>query len=312
MPKVSVIIATYNRVELLSSSIKSVLNQTFEDFELIISDDSSTDNTKEYVEGLTDKRIIYINNETNRGVSATRNNALKSSTGNYIAFLDDDDEWLPEKLSLQIDKIEKSPSKVGAVYTGVMYFDMELGEVSYVSRPCCEGNILDDILPENILATSSLLLRKSCFEKVGLFDETISYAEDFDMWIRIAKYYNFSYVDKPLVRYGLHNSKITHDYKAVISGLQSILEKHNDLYSKNKIAYSKYQLKLGINLCYSGNTQKGREAIILAIKLYPFNLKHYYNLALSIFGARAYMKSKVYLSKFFSHIRYWVIQRKNL
>ncbi len=296
MPKVSVIIPTYNRGDFLKSSVNSVLKQTYEDYELIISDDASTDHTRKYVESISDSRVVYICNKTNRGVAATRNSALKISRGDYIAFLDDDDEWLPEKLSLQVEKIEKSSPDVGGVYTGVSYLDIELGEITSVSNPHIRGNILNDILPENFLVTSSLLLRKSCFEKAGLFDERFQFGEDFDMWIRIANYYNFDFIKEPLVKYAIHESKITLNYQKVISGLELLLSKHKDLYSQNKKAYSDYTLGLGIFYCYNGNTTMGRMSFIEAIKLNPANIKHYYNFALSLLGARAFMKIKIHRS----------------
>ncbi len=296
MPKVSVIIPTYNRADFLSSCVNSVLKQTFEDYELIISDDASTDRTKQYVESISDPRVVYVCNKTNRGVAATRNSALKISRGDYIAFLDDDDEWLPEKLSFQVEKIEKSPSDIGGIYTGVSYLDLELGEITSVSDPHIRGNILNEILPENFLVTSSLLLRKSCFEKAGLFDERFQFGEDFDMWIRIASYYKFDFIKEPLVKYAIHESKITLNYQKVISGLELLLSKHKGLFSLNKKAFSDYTLGLGIFYCYNKDTRKGRKTFIEAIKLNPFNIKHYYNFALSMLGARAFMKIKIHRS----------------
>lgn len=296
MPKVSVIIPTYNRADFLNKCVNSVLEQTLEDYELIISDDASTDRTKQYVESISDPRVVYICNKTNRGVAATRNSALKISRGEYIAFLDDDDEWLPEKLSLQLDKIEKSPPDVGGIYTGVSYLDLELGKVTSVSDPHIRGDIINDILPENFLVTSSLLFRKSCFKKLGVFDERFPFGEDFDMWIRIASRYKFDFISEPLVKYAIHKQKITFNYSKVISGLELLLSKHKDLFSRNKKAYSDYTLRLGIFYCYNKNTQKGRKSFIEAIKLNPFNIKHYYNFVLSLLGARAFMKIKIYRS----------------
>ena len=106
MPKVSVIIPTYNRAELLPLAIKSALNQTFNDIEIIVSDDKSTDDTREVVRSFADERIKYVLNKGKKGPSATRNTAILASEGEYIAFLDDDDEWLPDKLQKQIGDME--------------------------------------------------------------------------------------------------------------------------------------------------------------------------------------------------------------
>src|SRR2546429_9117536 len=118
MPKVSVIIPTYNRAEFLCSAITSVLNQTFHNFEIIVVDDASQDHTREVMNSLGDKRIRYIRHEKNKGVAATRNTGLVNAKGTYIAFLDDDDEWLPEKLQKQFNLLESCQNIVGVVYTG--------------------------------------------------------------------------------------------------------------------------------------------------------------------------------------------------
>src|SRR5258705_10332336 len=108
MPKVSVIIPTYNRAECLRSAITNVLNQTFQDFEIVVVDDSSQDHTREVVNSLDDKRIKYIRHERNKGVAAARNTGVSNAKGDYIAFLDDDDEWFPEKLKKQCAVLEAS------------------------------------------------------------------------------------------------------------------------------------------------------------------------------------------------------------
>src|ERR1700737_4457090 len=118
MPKVSVIIPTYNRAELLRSAIISVLTQIFQDFEVIVVDDASRDNTQNVVHSFNDRRIRYIRNGMNKGDAVARNVGITNSSCEYIAFLDDDDEWLPEKLEKQINLLENSSPNVGVVHTG--------------------------------------------------------------------------------------------------------------------------------------------------------------------------------------------------
>ena len=112
-PIVSVIIPTYNRAHLIDKAIKSVLNQTYQDFEIIVVDDGSTDNTNEVLKNFTDSRIHYIFHTSNLGVSAARNTGIKTSQGEYIALLDSDDDWLPEKLDKQVDVLQNESSEVG-------------------------------------------------------------------------------------------------------------------------------------------------------------------------------------------------------
>jgi len=119
-PTVSVIISTYNRAYLIDRFIQSVLNQTYQDFELIVVDDGSTDNTEDIIRQFQekDKRIKYIKHDKNKGGSAERNTGIKNSVGKYIAFQDSDDEWFPEKLEKQMEVFKNTSSKVGVVYTG--------------------------------------------------------------------------------------------------------------------------------------------------------------------------------------------------
>src|SRR5712692_9764325 len=127
MPKASVITPTYNRADFLRVAIASVLNQTFQDLEIIVVDDASSDRTAEVVRRFTDELIKYIRHDINKGGSAARNTGIKNSTGAYVAFLDDDDEWLPEKLGMQVDLLENSPAEVGGVYTSYMVIDRASG-----------------------------------------------------------------------------------------------------------------------------------------------------------------------------------------
>src|SRR5215475_868787 len=117
MPKVSVIIPTHNRAEFLRSAITSVLNQTFQDFEIIIIDDASKDHTQEVIANFNDARIKVIYNQVSKGAAGARNIGIMNSSSEYTAFLDDDDEWLPEKLQIQNCFLDDSPSEVGGVYT---------------------------------------------------------------------------------------------------------------------------------------------------------------------------------------------------
>lgn len=288
MPKVSVIISTYNRAEYLKKAIASVLAQTFKDFELLIVDDCSSDNTSQLVENSTDTRIRYIRNNSNKGIAAVRNIGVNNSIGTYIAFLDDDDEWLPDKLEMQVRMLEPSSPKLGAIYTGVASINTANNKVVKITIPQYRGNILKRILLQNFITTSSIVLKKACFEKIGLFDEKITYAEDFDMWIRISKEFEFDYVEEPLVKHRIHENSISGNYTAVIMGLERLMAKHNKLFTAKRKAYSNHLLQLGVAYCYSGNIKRGRKAFIKAIELNPSDIRLYYNLAISMLGSDGY------------------------
>ena len=128
MPLVSVVIVTFNRADFLRTAIQSVLSQTFQDFEIVVVDDASQDHTCKVVHDFHEKKIRYIKHDVNKGIAAVRNTGLLNSKGKYIGFLDDDDEWLPQKLQLQVDLLERRPTKVGLVYSGSIGMNRTTGK----------------------------------------------------------------------------------------------------------------------------------------------------------------------------------------
>ena len=295
MPKVSVSIPTYNRAEFLRSAVISVLNQTFQNFEIIVIDDASKDHTQEVVKSLNDKRIRHIRHEENKGVSAARNTGVANSNGEYVAFLDDDDEWLPEKLQKQLDLLEACPPIVGVVYTGIFVVEESSRKILARYFPKSRGNVFEEVLTQNYIAqTSTLLLRKECFERVGLFDENIDFGEDYDMWLRISKEFQFEYVNELLVKHLIHGywPSLSRNYEAVISSINILLKKHAYLLASNNKGHSSRYRELGEIYCCIGDIRKGREAFAQAIKLYPFEIRHYYNWFLSLLGAKNFNKFK--------------------
>lgn len=223
MPKVSVIIPTYNRAALISRALDSVLTQTFKDFDIVVIDDGSVDNTKEVIKPYLD-RIRYIY-QTNGGISAARNRGIQESTGQYIAFLDSDDYWAPEKLQYQVEILDRDP-KVGIVYVRMPIVN-EQGEVLGMKPNGISGRNFQELLRVwGDLPTSSVMTRRECFERLGLFDEHLPPMEDIDMWIRIAHDYNLHEIEgKTLAYYWRHDHQITQDLIKVYSGLVKVHDK---------------------------------------------------------------------------------------
>ena len=289
MPKVSVIIPTYNRSEYLRKSIESVLKQTYQDYELLIIDDCSTDNTPDVVKEFSDSRVLYFKNLSNEGIAAVRNRGINNSKGEYIAFLDDDDEWIAvDKLEKQISLIESCSQDVGMIYTGYSNIDTNSGKKLKEATPKSRGNVLNEYLIKRFFTTSTLLIRKSCFDNVGPFDESISFGEDYDMYARILKLYKVDYIKEQMVNYRVHPKKLSTDYMAVNHGLRYIINKNIDLLEPNKQAHADLIFHLGVSYCYLGNTRKGTQTLLRAIYLYPYNLKYYYNFTLSLFGVKVF------------------------
>lgn len=293
MPQVSVIILTRNRPQFLVKAIQSVLNQTFTDFEVIIVDDASTDETLKVIQSFQDRRIIAIRHEVNKGESGSRNAGVKMAKGEFIAFLDDDDEWLPQKLELQVAMFQKGNEKLGGVYTGFYKWDITKEKIIGEFLPKRRGDIADDMFVRNWVGTpSTVVVKKKCLQDVGVFDESLVYGPDWDMWIRIAQKYEFDCIMAPLVKYGIHQQQMSTNYRQWILGTERILEKYKEFYSVTRKGQSVFWVNLGENYCYSGNFQKGRETFWFGIRSYPHEIRFYYNLCLALMGERVFKKVK--------------------
>lgn len=202
-PKVSVIIPTYNRAYILGKAIDSVLAQTYDNFELIIVDDGSTDNTEELVKSYKDERIRYCYTKINKGAAAARNYGIGNATCDYIAFEDSDDAWRPDKLEKQMKVMLDDSNEVGFVYHKIAY-DMGHGRVAIlpseeVPVESKSGNIYKQLLYDNLVDCPSLLVRKSCLDKVGVFDESLKALEDYDLALRLGKTYRAGFVNEVLL-----------------------------------------------------------------------------------------------------------------
>jgi glycosyltransferase involved in cell wall biosynthesis len=304
MPKVSVIIPTYNRSESLPRALTSVLHQTFQDLEIVVVDDASTDDTARVVQSFGDGRIRYIRHDTNKKEAETRNTGVRNSRGDYIAFIDDDDEWLPEKLELQVNLLDSSPPIVGAVYTGFVRIDSATGKPLSEWISTKRGNIFHDMLSQNWVGTpSTVVLKRACFDAAGLFDPTIVFGPDYDMWLRISQKYQFDCIRRPLVKYYVHSDRLSTNYELMIAGLEAKLKKHAALLAMDSKSYSRHYLNLGTYYCISGNTKKGRVALLRAIRLYPFEPRHYYNLSLSFLGGGNFNRIKRFRDSLSSAVR---------
>ncbi|MDP1853777.1 MAG: glycosyltransferase [Candidatus Omnitrophota bacterium] len=216
---ISVIIPTYNRAQYICETIDSVLAQTYKDYEIIVVDDGSTDNTKELLAKYNGK-IQYVY-KTNSGVSAARNLGINLSKGEYLAFLDSDDMWLPEKLEKQMGAINED--SIGLIHTAKYMIDAK-GKLTGDVRPRYPAKNLDDLL-NNYHICMSVLVKKDLVKKAGMFDETISGSEDKDLWIRIAKIAKIKFIDDPLIKYRVHSDNTCNDCEKIYTGHVKTFEK---------------------------------------------------------------------------------------
>lgn len=227
--KISVIIPTYNRSDVLPRALKSVLRQTYVPCEIIVVDDASTDNTVNVVNEFDDDRIEYIRHSENRHVSAARNTGIDASTGSYIAFLDDDDVWRPKKLEKQVNLLESASEKLGLVYCW-MNIHTEKGVTKY--NPTISNNAFPKILDKQPIGNAStLLVPRTVIDDIGDFDESLPRGNDGDFIRRVAKSYHIDFVPEILVDYheDHSNERITRDDKEgirnAIKGEEAKLEK---------------------------------------------------------------------------------------
>lgn len=201
---VSVIVPTYNRANVIGRAIASILHQTYPAYEVIIVDDGSTDETMSVIEGIQDARIRYIALDKNQGVAHARNVGIQEAKYDYIAFLDSDDEWLPDKLELQMRKMTKSDRRFGMVYCrmGGLLRDgsgrFVCPRQDYV-KEILEGDLFKPLLFQNVVGTPAMIVRRECLEQVGGFKESIQCLEDWELVLRIAKLWEIGFVDRILV-----------------------------------------------------------------------------------------------------------------
>ncbi len=210
-PLVSVIIATYNRAQLLVQAIQSVLAQSFTDFELIVADDGSTDDTAERVAAL-DAPIRYLRLEHSGHPSVTFNRALAVAKGQLIAFLADDDLWDEQKLARQVAVLEHTP-QAGFVYSDFRFLT-EDGRISpSVMRPEHKqsGPMLDTLLDDCVISACTVLVRREALDQAGWFDESFSTAEDYDLWVRLAQVTQAAYIDEPLALIRKHKNQLSQE-----------------------------------------------------------------------------------------------------
>lgn len=240
---VSVVIPTYNRAHLIEESIYSVLNQTYKDLELIIVDDGSTDNTEEIVRAIPDPRIRYYKLPHSGRNAISKNFAIRKSTGSLIAFNDSDDSWVETKLEKQVQLLAQHPHLGFSITDAVNY---KAGQVisprTYPVRQGIECANIFNRMKENrfVIYNPTILMRRSCFNKTGLFDETMPFGSEFHFNILLAFYFDAGIIYESLLWRYLHGSNDS--IQVPIENLEGFMNTFEYLY-QNKMVSKKYLLK---------------------------------------------------------------------
>ena len=208
MPQITAILPTWNRAEWLEKSIQSVLDQTFGDFELVVVDDASTDSTAEIIERYSGKIRTIVFSE-NRGVSAARNAAISTSDSEWIAFLDSDDFWHPDKLQKQIAQTKMRPA-CPLHFTDEIWIRNGVRVNPKKKHQKKEGWIFQPSLALCLMAPSTVILRRELYEVHGLFDESLPVCEDYDLWLRLTAQHPVALLDEKLMtRHGGHADQLS-------------------------------------------------------------------------------------------------------
>ena len=225
-PEVSIIIPTYNRADLIRESLDSIFAQSYRNYEIIVVDDGSTDDTGSVLQPLVEQGVIRYIYQQNRGESAARNRGIVEASGRYIAFLDSDDLFEPDKLDIQVRYLQDHP-EVGLVHSGFIKFDNDGNDLGYRDPSWFSSMIYPQMLLywTTLMAVDTVLVPKIVFDSVGLFDEFMRIGPDLDMWRRIARKYPFGFIDKSLARVRVHAGNISGDKLGVTHGLLIYLEK---------------------------------------------------------------------------------------
>jgi glycosyltransferase involved in cell wall biosynthesis len=281
-PVFSIITPTFKRQELLKRNIKSVINQTFENYEHIIIDDANEEETAGMINSLNDSRIVLLHHENPRGAAASYNTGIRASKGEFILFLDDDDEYMPCFLKKMNERFLHSKPETGFIWTGISRIrDIESEEKILFSLTWPSHF---ETKEEGLVAATSIgngfgvCIRRECLDSTGLYDESLTVSEDTDLLFRMAQRFDFETIPEVLVKIHQHgNSQLTHDnnYEARIKGKEIILNRYADFLKQNPLVYYTHY-KAYADLCYKFRMRRrGRKAMFSIIWDTPLRILNF-------------------------------------
>lgn len=272
MPLISVVIPVYNRAKTLNRALKSVLAQTFQDFEIIVVDDGS----KPPISIATNDKVRLIRHQKNEGAASARNTGIQNAIGEFVAFLDSDDEWLPEKLRKQIAFLNDNPS-LDACTTAYILYSPNSSPIPYIpqSPASWEKHLL---LGCDLGPGTTLMVRKSCFKEVGNFDKSLPRLEDLDWLMRFVNHYNLDVLDTPLAIVNKQGGPLA---KLVETGNKLLIEKHRDTFKAYGIFYgrkaiAKRWLEIASTYYLEKQYCRGTRYLVKGLITNPFQRLGYY------------------------------------
>jgi glycosyltransferase involved in cell wall biosynthesis len=288
-PLVSVLMPAFNAEQYVRRAVQSVVDQTFDGWELILADDGSTDATAAAAGADRDPRIRILSGEHTGLPAAARNRALTAARGRFIAFLDADDEWRPDKLRIQMEVLAGEPV-AGLVHTNAEV----LRDGAVVSR-AATGDVslwpdFQRLLEGNCLINSSVLLRRELLERHGAFDvdPVLRGTEDYELWLRLAPLTRYAFLDEPLVLYREHTGGISRRTREMELGVLAAQERNLRRYPNERAKVDPKVLGvIGALRCLYGLPGRGRPELLASLRRAPWRLRWWKWLALSLLDARA-------------------------
>lgn len=282
--KVAVVIPCYNAQATLTQTLDSALAQSLKDFYIVAVNDGSQDETVEILADYTRRypKKFYVINQSNQGQTVAKNVGLKQSRSEFVAFLDSDDLWLPDKLEKQVALMSVNLG-IGLCYTAAYQIDRQetiVGEIGVSSSH--RGRCFNDLIVRNNIVASSVMVRRSVVERAGFFDESLRACENWDLWIRIASDCEVEYIDEPLTLYRLHPNNMSKNFEKIMQARLQVIEKHLPVFSKDpwvimqrREAFFKTHLTFAKSYIESLRLAEARRALFKALKIRPGQLGCY-------------------------------------
>lgn len=240
MSGISVIIPAHNRPEQLARALGSVVAQSFRDFEVLVVDDGSRPALDGVVRACHDSRVKYLRHREPLGASAARNTGIRHARSDFIALLDDDDSWEPDKLSLQWQRFQKASARLGIIHGGCSQKCDRSDALLSVSQPRVRGEAYVDSLSFCILASPTPLIPRQCFDATGLYDESFPASQDREMWIRITRRYTVDFVNAIVANRFIHSGQMTSDLRVKVAGRTMLYHKFRNVLDANPACKAKH------------------------------------------------------------------------
>jgi glycosyltransferase involved in cell wall biosynthesis len=292
-PKVSVLMPSFNYARYLQAAIESVLSQSYTDLELIITDDCSTDGSREILEHWRrlDDRVAPVFHDINLGLARARNSGLAVSRGEFVALCDADDVWLPNKLETQIRCFQAQP-ELGVVHSDSAIIDgsgnltgQRFSSLYHRKGQITSGNLFEVLCGQNFLCVPTVILRRKAIEYAGGFEENLRSLEDWVCWIKVSRKYPFHYVEDALVQYRIHGAGLSSNPKGMaqnrVKAFRYLLNTFSDIPSRLR---SKMFYSLGVSHLETGEYRDAANAFLDSVRANPLQLRSWARCCQSIFS----------------------------